>query len=148
MDGDKLAWGGNIPSQSYTAGSTITAGDFVKIAADDGKVDTVAADGEVILGRALNGAVVNGVVQVAKAYPGAQFTVFLTSQTTPDPTGITLVGKNYAIAGTTGAQTVNLNDTTNCAFKLIETKYDYGIKGYVAIVEVMRTVSQTEIIVA
>lgn len=107
--------GGNtLPLRQFTSGSAIAPMDVVTVAADDGFIDPTAADGESAIGWALGAA--DGAadtVTVLLAVPGV--TVVMPTTGTE---AVTNVGELYALAGTTGGQTVDLSDTGHDLFRV------------------------------
>lgn len=137
---------GEVEGMPHKAGSAILSGDLVAIASDDHRVDSVAAAGEACYGMAAGSqATVGANVTVVPAYPGVLFRMKLRSQVTVDPTTETLLGNRFAVHGTAGAQTIDLNDSGTDAkhiLKLHRIVRDEALDAYVALVSIYYTANQ------
>lgn len=109
--------GNELPVMNFTAGATFNPGDLMAIQTDD-KVDPVAENGVAAVGWALHGGVDGDTVKVVLPLPGVFKWMPLAGTAYSAP----MLGRFYAIAGTTGAQTLDLGDTGNDL--LVPVQYD------------------------
>jgi hypothetical protein len=112
----RLKTGGNLPPivVRTTGGTALIGGDVVKQNGTTDVYDIVAANGTAGYGWVLNSAAAGEEVQILEGRPGVQVKMNYTG--TP---GASLIGSYVALAGTTGAQSVKVDEAGNDLFRLI-----------------------------
>lgn len=120
-----------------TAGGTFAAGDAVKQDADDGKYTVVAADATLMSGWAKSAAADTEEFILVPAAKDVWVKMLIRTATDVDSASKRLIatGKNFALYGGTGAQKVDIGDTTHDLLTVREIVYDTGVGAYVAWVE-------------
>lgn len=121
---------GAVALRRVTLGGTVTAGDVLKRSSGLG---VIYDGGALVIGVAAESGVSGDVIPYWPAGAGIEFQ----AQTSADATyAVTNNGGAYDVAGTTGVQYVNLNDTTGECFRVLRRYPDSEVGNYARVIGV------------